>query len=52
MRTSIVEGDDFSVLPPFAVRLGRTLRSTIERLSGKQRKPDEQQPDQPDEDGE
>ncbi len=36
MRTSIIEGDDFSVLPPYAVRLGRTLRSMVERLIGKE----------------
>jgi hypothetical protein len=35
MRKSIVEGDDFSVLPPYAVRLGRALRSIVERLTGK-----------------
>jgi hypothetical protein len=36
MRKSIVEGDDFSVLPPYAVRLGRKLRAIVDRLGGNQ----------------
>ena len=51
MRKSIVEGDDFSVLPPYAVRLGQTLRSMVERLMGKQGKQQSDPPDDTDQVG-
>jgi len=51
MRRSIVEGDDFSVLPPYAVRLARRLRSMVDRLVRKEGEPRPVQSNDEDGDG-